>query len=64
VFKNYVKRTVNTLHSFSNITKTILSTQLFTLFSNLTNRGFVFLDSSDLTETSDPEILEIKELIK
>lgn len=64
VFKNYVKRSVTTLYSFSNNTKTVLSTQLFSLFLNLTNRGFSFLDSSDLTENSDMEIIEIKELVK
>jgi hypothetical protein len=64
IFKNYVKRTVNTLYSFSHTTKSILSTQLFTLFFNLTNRGFAFLDVSDLTENSDSEVIQIKELIK
>jgi hypothetical protein len=42
----------------------VLSTQLFTLFLNLTNRGFSFLNTSDLTENSDSEIIEIKELVK
>ncbi len=64
IFKDYVKSTVNKLYSFSNITKTILSIQLFRLYYNLTKRSFAFLNLSDLSENSDSEIIEIKELIK
>jgi hypothetical protein len=64
VFKNYVKKMVNNLYIFSNLTKNALSNQLLTLFLNLTNRGLVFLNSSDLSETSDTEVIALKELIK
>jgi hypothetical protein len=55
---------VNNLYIFSNLTKNALSNQLLTLFLNLTNRGLVFLNSSDLSESSDTEIIALKELIK
>jgi len=64
VFKNYVKKMVNSLNIFSNLTKITLSHQLLTLFLNLTNRGLVFLNSSDLSDSSDVEIIALKELIK
>jgi hypothetical protein len=55
---------VNSLNIFSNLTKIALSHQLLTLFLNLTNRGLVFLNSSDLSDSSDVEIIALKELIK
>lgn len=55
---------INNLYIFSNLTKNVLSTQLLTLFLNLTNRGLIFLNSADLSESSDIEIVTLKELIK
>ncbi len=64
VFKNYVRKMINNLYIFSNLTKDVMSRQLLTLFLNLTNRGLVFLNSSNLSENSDIEIVAIKELLK
>lgn len=55
---------INNLYIFSNLTKDVMSRQLLTLFLNLTNRGLVFLNSSNLSENSDIEIVAIKELLK
>lgn len=55
---------INNLYIFSNLTKSVLSNQLLTLFLNLTNRGLVFLKSADLSENSDMEVIALKELLK
>ena len=64
VFKTYVKKIINNLYIFNTLSKTLLSNQLLRLFLNLTNRGLIFLNSSYLSETSDIEIIGMKELIK
>jgi len=64
VFKTYAKKMINNLYVFNNLGKSVMSTQLLRLFSNLTERGFVFLNSSYLSETSDMEIVNMKELIQ
>jgi hypothetical protein len=55
---------VNSISIFSNLSKIALSNQLLSLFLNLTNRGLVFLNSSDLSDNSDLEIIALKDLIK
>jgi ATP synthase subunit 8 len=64
LFKNYVKLLNTNLFNFINLTKNVLSLQVIKLFSNLIKPAHIKLNSLDLTENLDIEVIALKELIK
>lgn len=64
LFKSYVKLLNNNFFVFINLTKKIFSIQIIKLFFNLIKHTSIKLNSLDLAENLDIEIVPLKELIK